>query len=122
MRIYTLQALLVVCLIFIALPSQAQRARRRAQKQYTSPEQIKNEQDSIRIATMSLEHADTLSFIEEYTTHADDKTNSIQQIDSALAMWRTTSTVEAYERYFNDFVLASQRIDTTLRSDNLDSI
>ena len=122
MRIYTLQALLVVCLIFIALPSQAQRARRRAQKQYTSPEQIKNEQDSIRIATMSLEHADTLSFIEEYTTHADDKTNSIQQIDSALAMWRATSTVEAYERYFNDFVLASQRIDTTLRSDNLDSI
>ena len=54
MRIYTLQALLVVCLIFIALPSQAQRARRRAQKQYTSPEQIKNEQDESRTCRYSI--------------------------------------------------------------------
>ena len=94
----------------------AQRPGRRARKQYTSPEAIKAEQDSIT------RDSSTVAVYEAKPTAETPRRNSLQQIDSALAMWRATTIVEYYENYFNSYVAVSERIDTTLKSDKLDSI
>lgn len=94
-----------------------QRPNRRARKQYTSPEEIKAQQDSLLADTTYT----PLAF-EEVKREKAPRVNTLQQIDSVVAMWRATTTKEAYERYFNDFVMACERIDTTLNTSNLDSI
>ena len=50
------------------------------------------------------------------------RSNTLPQIDSVLALWRATSTVEYYEKYFNEFVYACENLDTTAQSDNMDSV
>ena len=50
------------------------------------------------------------------------RTNTPQQIDSVLALWRTTSTQKAYERYFNDFLKLSERLAQEHPTSNTDSI
>lgn len=94
----------------------AQRPGRRARKQYTSPEAIKAEQDSLACDTSAVATFEAKPIAEA------PRRNSLQQIDSVLAMWRATTTVEYYENYFNSFVAVSERIDSTLKTDNLDSI
>lgn len=93
-----------------------QRPGRRSRKQYTSPETIKAEQDSVARDTTRVATFEAKPVVET------PRRNSLQQIDSALAMWRATTTVEYYENYFNSFVAVSERIDSTLKTDKLDSI
>lgn len=102
--------------IYADYSSQRPNRRARARKQYTSPEIIKAEQDSLMHDSVYV------------ATHPIDikeekpRTNTLQQIDSVIAMWRATTTVDAYDKYFNDYVMACERIDTTLKTTNMDSI
>ena len=109
--------LLIVALLFIASDATAQRPGRRSRKQYTSPETIKAEQDSlIKVDSIFAAAAEVV------TPTPKPRVNTLQQIDSVLAMWRATTTVEAYENYFNNFVAAADNINNDLKTDNLDSI
>ena len=97
---------------------EAQRPRRRSKKQYTAPAEIQTAKDSVAKDSINIE----IVAKPVADTPREPRYNTPQQIDSAVALWRATSTVEAYERYFNDFLAASERIDTTLAGDNLDSV
>lgn len=94
------------------------RPRRKTEKKYTSPEEIKSSQDSI----VSASAIDTTSIVTPEAKVEIKTSNTLSEIDSVLAMWRETSTVEYYERYFRDYVMAAERIDTTLSTSNMDSI
>lgn len=94
------------------------RPRRKTEKKYTSPEEIKSNQDSV----VSASAIDTTSIATPEAKVKIKTSNTLSEIDSVLAMWRETSTVEYYERYFKDYVMASERIDTTLSTSNMDSI
>lgn len=94
------------------------RPRRKTEKKYTSPEEIKSSQDSI----VSASAIDTTSIATPEAEVEIKTSNALSEIDSVLAMWRETSTVEYYERYFRDYVMAAERIDTTLSTSNMDSI
>lgn len=48
--------------------------------------------------------------------------NTVQQIDSVLALWKTTSTQEAYERYFNDYLNLATRKKLNTAIANMDSV
>lgn len=94
------------------------RPRRKTEKKYTSPEEIKSSQDSI----VSASAIDTTSIASPEAVVEIKASNTLSEIDSVLAMWRETSTVEYYERYFRDYVMAAERIDTKLSTSNMDSI
>ena len=89
------------------------RPRRKIQKIYTSPEEIKHQQDSTLLATDDIDIKATVE---------KERVNTLQQIDSVLAMWRKTTTIEHYNSYFDSFVAASEIIDASINSDNQDSI
>lgn len=93
------------------------RPRRKTQKLYTSPEEIKQCQDSSAITSDSITIAKNTNVMVEV-----ERANTLQQIDSVLALWRATSTIEYYNKYFENFVLACESIDSTSKSDNQDSI
>ena len=95
----------------------AKRPRRNAKKQYTSPEELRQKNDTTNI--------DSILFIPDEEVNAKvevTRTNRLSQIDSVLAIWRATTTVEYYEKYFKGYVYASENIKSTLNTDNLDSI
>ena len=93
------------------------RPRRNAKKQYTSPEELKQQSDSTNVDSMLLvADAESNALVES------KRTNRLTQIDSVLALWRATSTIEYYEKYFNSYVYASDNITSTVQSDNMDSI
>lgn len=94
------------------------RPRRKTEKKYTSPEDIKNSQDSLAAAST----IDTTTTVTPEVVVDVKTSNTLSEIDSVLAMWRETSNVEYYERYFRDYVQAAERIDTTLNTHNMDSI
>ena len=93
------------------------RPRRKTHKQYTSPEEIRQGSDAI-IVDSTLLMTDTIPNLSvELTRH-----NSLQQIDSVLAFWRATTNKEYYEKYFNEYLHASENMETTVKSDNMDSV
>ena len=95
----------------------AKRPRRNAKKQYTSPEELRQKNDTTNI--------DSILFIPNEEANAKveaTRTNRLSQIDSVLAIWRATTTVEYYEEYFKGYVYASENIKSTHNTDNLDSI
>lgn len=94
------------------------RPRRKTEKKYTSPEEIKSSQDSV----VSASAIDTTSIVTPEAEVEIKTSNTLSEIDSVLAMWRETSTVEYYDHYFRDYVMAAERIDTTLSTSNMDSI
>lgn len=122
MRQLTKYLLLLVIIVSYATPSayatdSIKRPRRKTEKLYTSPEELKQREDSTTLATDSIDlanNSDTLVEIE--------RANTLPQIDSVLAMWRATSTTEHYERYFNEYVYACENIDAMQAQDNMDSV
>ena len=99
---------------------EVKRPKRRSQKVYTSPEEIQAQRDSLKQDSI----ISLLAIIDSPATvePAKPRHNTPEQIDSVVAMWRATSTVEAYNRYFDDFLAASVRVDSIVLNDNLDSI
>lgn len=119
-RLFRNILLLLVVVLCVAPTTSAtdydKRPRRKTQKQYTSPDEIKHNQDSISTCVA----IDTAIMPKEIIEVK--RANTLSEIDSALAMWRTTTTTEYYNRYFEEFVQAVERIDTTLKTSNMDSI
>ena len=93
------------------------RPRRKTHKQYTSPEEIRQGSDAIIVDSTLLMTDTTSNLSVELTRH-----NSLQQIDSVLAFWRATTNKEYYEKYFNEYLHASENMETTVKSDNMDSV
>lgn len=66
--------------------------------------------------------------IEESATAIDGSTlkptreNTPQQLDSVLALWKTSSTTQAYDEYFNNYLATTKRISEELNTTNIDSI
>ena len=66
--------------------------------------------------------------IEESATAIDGSTlkptreNTPQQLDSVLALWKTSSTTQAYDEYFNNYLSTTKRISEELNTTNIDSI
>ena len=66
--------------------------------------------------------------IEESATAIDGSTlkptreNTPQQLDSVLALWKTSSTTQAYDEYFNNYISTTKRISEELNTTNIDSI
>ena len=66
--------------------------------------------------------------IEEIATAIDGSTlkptreNTPQQLDSVLALWKTSSTTQAYDEYFNNYLSTTKRISEELNTTNIDSI
>ena len=118
--------LLVASLIVIAsLDSSlyAQRQRRGVNKRYTSPEEIQRRQDSIKYRLNS----DTLEFHSQEQETMDvvverRDSNRPLQIDSALAMWRASSSKEYYDNYFASFNGYSDALTATGTYNNTDSL
>ena len=94
----------------------AKRPKSRRQKANTTTESVAARKDSI--ATPSL---DSVATSHETTTPpaaATPRQNTPQQLDSLLAMWRTTSTIEHYERYFNEFCTFNDTVTKNQVSDS----
>ena len=118
-------SLLFLLSIGIAEASYIDKRPKRQKKQYTSKEEIQARQDSIANAQAQLSLGiDTLSTTIDRSTPIEPRqhVNTPQQIDSAVAMWQTISTQEAYDRYFDEMLQASHRIDSTLLTSNMDSV
>ena len=114
--------LALVCAIIVIAPTYAldndKRPKKRRQlKEYTSPEEIEAKEDSIRM----LRGEESVEAIEVAVENlAEPRQNTPQQIDSLLAMWRTTTTKASYERYFDEFLNVTEAIDP--KSDSADSL
>lgn len=123
MNISILRYLLaLVCAIIVVMPTYAldndKRPKKRRQiKEYTSPEEIEAKEDSIRM----LRGEEIVEVTEVAVENlAEPRQNTPQQIDSLLAMWRTTTTKASYERYFDEFLNVTEAIDP--KSDSADSL
>lgn len=114
--------LALVCAIIVIAPTYAldndKRPKKRRQlKEYTSPEEIEAKEDSIRM----LRGEEIVEAIEVAVENlAEPRQNTPQQIDSLLAMWRTTTTKASYERYFDEFLNVTEAIDP--KSNSADSL
>lgn len=114
--------LALACAIIVIAPTYAldndKRPKKRRQlKEYTSPEEIEAKEDSIRM----LRGEEIVEAIEVAVENlAEPRQNTPQQIDSLLAMWRTTTTKASYERYFDEFLNVTEAIDP--KSDSADSL
>ena len=112
---------LLVAILSCATPTYAsmldKRPRRNAKKQYTSPEELRQRSDTANMDSILLIAPEDTNAVVEVKP-----TNRLSQIDSVLALWRATTTVEYYEKYFNSYVYASDNINSTIKTDNMDSI
>ena len=114
--------LALVCAIIVIAPTYAldndKRPKKRRQiKEYTSPEEIEAKEDSLRM----LRGEEIVEAIEVAVENlSEPRQNTPQQIDSLLAMWRTTTTKASYERYFDEFLNVTEAIDP--KSDSADSL
>ena len=120
-RIALKYIVLLVTILSCATPTYAsmldKRPRRNAKKQYTSPEELRQKSDTANMDSILLIAPEDANAVVEVKP-----TNRLSQIDSVLALWRATTTVEYYEKYFNSYVYASDNINSTIKTDNMDSI
>lgn len=120
-RIALKYIVLLVAILSCATPTYAsmldKRPRRNAKKQYTSPEELRQKSDTANMDSILLIAPEDANTVVEVKP-----TNRLSQIDSVLALWRATTTVEYYEKYFNSYVYASDNINSTINTDNMDSI
>lgn len=120
-RIALKYIVLLVAILSCATPTYAsmldKRPRRNAKKQYTSPEELRQKSDTANMDSILLIAPEDANAVVEVKP-----TNRLSQIDSVLALWRATTTVEYYEKYFNSYVYASDNINSTINTDNMDSI
>ncbi len=120
-RIALKYIVLLVAILSCTTPTYAsmldKRPRRNAKKQYTSPEELRQKSDTANMDSILLIAPEDANAVVEVKP-----TNRLSQIDSVLALWRATTTVEYYEKYFNSYVYASDNINSTINTDNMDSI
>ena len=119
--------LILLAIIMVDVPAEAydnDKRPKRRKKQFNSKETIEADRQSMdaAVATPLDSVAVAANSPVEHPEVAERRVNTPQQIDSLLSMWRTTTTIESYDNYFNEFLQASERISDTLATDNLDSV
>lgn len=122
------QLALFTLIAIIALPSALatdsnKRPNKRQKRVYTSREEIEARQDSVNNAMVApIQQPEVATTTKPEQEVMRRHINTPQQIDSVVAMWRTLSTQEHYNRYFDECVAAASRIDEELGTSNMDSI
>lgn len=114
-----------MAMLMVAMPTEAydgiKRPKRRT-KQFNSKESIEADRQRMECgATDSLATTATAVTAEQRPI-PKRRSNTPQQIDSLLAMWRATNTVEAYDNYFNEFHAAYVAIADSLDTTNQDTL
>lgn len=120
-RLITLGMLIMMVVPFAEASHLERKPKRskRQKKQYTSPEEIEAMRDSLNNSSIT-SYDDIFGANESSRPHK--QVNTIQQIDSVVAMWRALTTQRSYDDYFDEMLAASQRIDSTLLTDSMDSV
>lgn len=134
MKLPLLKTLVVVLLIicsamntYAAATDDNPRRRRHntAKQDSTNHDKSDERQVTTPKATKRIIVDDSTQILIEAIDGAPDKhvqTNRPQQIDSVLALWKTSSTQEYYNSYFNTYLNFSKRQTQEAKSSNMDSI
>ena len=114
---------IVISLLIIASTDASLYAQRRrgVTKQYTSPEDVERRKDSMKYR-LNAEVVPTDDENSAETKSTPRPANRPEQIDSALAIWRASSSKEYYDNYFNEFQTFSASIDTVSAYTSVDSL
>lgn len=108
MKPFQFKSILTLVLIsLITIPelsaSEIFKIPRRRKKSKT--EEVSAQKDSVVVETKDSVQIDPQPIVKP-NQHTTPQFNTPRQIDSLVSMWRSISTAESYERYFNDFVNA----------------
>ena len=108
MKPFQFKSILTLVLIsLITIPelsaSEIFKIPRRRKKSKT--EEVSAQKDSVVVETKDSVKIDPQPIVKP-NQHTTPQFNTPRQIDSLVSMWRSISTAESYERYFNDFVNA----------------
>lgn len=108
MKPFQFKSILTLVLIsLITIPelsaSEIFKIPRRRKKSKT--EEVSAQKDSVVVETKDSVKIDPQPIVKP-NRHTTPQFNTPRQIDSLVSMWRSISTAESYERYFNDFVNA----------------
>lgn len=134
MKLPLLKTLVVVLLVicsamntYAAATDDNPRRRRHntAKQDSTNHDKSDERQVTTPKATKRIIVDDSTQILIEAIDGAPDKqvqTNRPQQIDSVLALWKTSSTQEYYNSYFNTYLNFSKRQTQEAKSSNMDSI
>ena len=101
---------------------------RRRQRLQTESDSVRHRGSTVEAPKASKTIIADDQVIEQSATAIDGSTlkptrkNTPQQLDSVLAMWKTSSTVQAYDEYFNNYLTTTKRISEELNTTNIDSI
>lgn len=101
---------------------------RRRQRLQTESDSVRHRGSTVEAPKASKTIIADDQIIEQSATAIDGSTlkptrkNTPQQLDSVLAMWKTSSTVQAYDEYFNNYLPTTKRISEELNTTNIDSI
>ncbi len=128
MKIYPIKSIITIVLISLITLPELQASdifkwpKRRKGKQTTNSEVVQTPQDSLTATTPIADIAEQASdaTTEVVAVEVAPRRNTPQQIDSLIAMWRTISTTEAYNSYFNDFV--STLSQDSIPADAMDTV
>lgn len=118
-------SLLIILAISTAEASYISKRPKRQKKQHTPKEDIHTKHDSLDSTQPHIvlgTDTSSVDTVEIPTPTPLPHVNTPQQIDSVVAMWQTISTQKSYDKYFNEMLDASKRIDSTLPGDNMDSL
>lgn len=120
------RCIILVIAAIIALPSAYavdvdKKPNKRRQKIYNTQDEISRNTDSLQVLTTP-QPTDIEPEKAEQQIRQIERVNTPQQIDSVLAMWRTMTTIESYNTYFDEFLATTSSNDTTLTTDKMDSV
>ncbi|MBR5205684.1 MAG: transglycosylase SLT domain-containing protein [Alistipes sp.] len=117
-------AILFVAITMLATEASAVESLRRPNRRRTKTQESNVVTTADTLHTATIEEATQFeATVEEcYTEAATRRENTPQQLDSILAIWRHTSTVEYYERYFNDFCCGNDGSKEVLATSISDSV
>lgn len=117
-------AILFVAITMLATEASAAESLRRPNRRRTKTQEsnVVTTADTLHTATIEEVTPFETTVEECYTEVATRRENTPQQLDSILAIWRHTSTVEYYERYFNDFCCGNDGSKEVLATSISDSV
>lgn len=97
--------LVLISLITIPELSASEIFKNPRRRKKSKTEEVSAQKDSVVVETKDSVKIDPQPIVKP-NQHTTPQFNTPRQIDSLVSMWRSISTAESYERYFNDFVNA----------------
>ena len=116
--------ILFVAITMLATETSAAESLRRPNRRRTKTQEsnVETTVDTLHTATVESITTFEVPVDDSYTEVATRRENTPQQLDSILSIWRRTSTVEYYERYFNDFCCGNDGSTEVLATSIPDSV